>query len=100
MALAHSNKIDLSSIIEKLTCAPAKFLIESSNVLDNKLGTLQVGAPGDVTVFDPNEKWIVDSNQFASKGKNTPLDGSTLTGKVKLTIVQGKIQYSNIKNND
>lgn len=100
MALAHSNKIDLSSIIEKLTCAPAKFLIESSNVLDNKLGTLQVGAPGDVTVFDPNEKWIVDSNQFASKGKNTPLDGSTLTGKVKLTIVQGKIQYSNIKNDD
>ena len=100
MSLAQSDKIGLSSIIEKLTIAPAKFLIESSKILDNKLGTLQVGAPGDVAVFDPDEKWIVDPNQFASKGKNTPLDGSTLTGKIKLTIVRGTIQYSDLKNND
>ena len=100
MELAHSNKIDLSSLIEKLTCAPAKFLTESSKVLDNKLGTLKIGAPGDVAIFDPSEKWIVDPNQFASKGKNTPLNGSTLTGKIKLTIVRGKIQYSDIKNDD
>tara|TARA_Y100000588_G_scaffold95346_1_gene103416 strand:- start:12825 stop:14225 length:1401 start_codon:yes stop_codon:yes gene_type:complete len=100
MSLAQSDKMGLSSIIEKLTIAPAKFLIQSSKILDNKLGTLQVGAPGDVAVFDPDEKWIVDPNQFASKGKNTPLDGSTLTGKIKLTIVRGTIQYSDLKNDD
>ncbi|MEJ2048215.1 MAG: amidohydrolase family protein, partial [Dehalococcoidia bacterium] len=57
------------------------------------LGTLKVGAPADITIFDPNMEWLVDPQAFASKGKNTPLAGSVLKGKVVATIAQGRLVY-------
>jgi dihydroorotase len=56
-------------------------------------GTLAVGAPADVVVFDPNEEWIVDPARFASKGKNTPLAGLRLRGRVRLTLLGGATVY-------
>jgi dihydroorotase len=57
------------------------------------LGTLKEGAPADVTIFDPGAEWIVDTSKFASKGHNSPLEGSTLKGKVVATIVAGEPVY-------
>jgi dihydroorotase len=57
------------------------------------LGTLEVGSAADVTIFDPNLEWTVDINKFISKGKNTPLNGKRLKGKVMATIYQGKLVY-------
>ncbi len=74
-------------LIEKLTVAPARFL-------GKNLGTLKAGAPADVTVFDPDAEWVVDSKQFASKGKNTPLDGATLKGRVSATIYAGEVVHT------
>ena len=79
LSLYHNSKLDLTTIIKKLTSDPAEFL-------GSNLGTLKVGRPADVTVFDLDEDWKVDTNLFLSKGKNTPLDGATLTGKVKATF--------------
>ena len=56
-------------------------------------GRLSLGGEADFTIFDPNETWTVDPEQFASKGRNTPFAGRELTGKVKYTIVGGKIVY-------
>jgi dihydroorotase len=89
MGLVHSQKISLTTLIAKLTCEPAKILGEKQG----RLGTLAVGASADVTVFDPEREWVVDTRDFASKGRNTPLAGEKLKGKVIATIYQGKIVY-------
>lgn len=87
MKLVHSKRIDLNTLIAKLTVEPAL-------VLDIPLlGTLKVGAPGDVTIFDPDEEWEVDADLFASLGRNTPLDGQMLKGKVMATVFGGKVVY-------
>ena len=89
MDLVHNGQLGLSTLIAKLTCEPAK-------IVGNKygtLGTFSIGAPADVTLFDPDMNWVVDTAVFASKGKNTPLAGSVLKGKVMATISQGKLVY-------
>jgi len=87
MKLVHSKQIDLTMLIAKLTAEPAR-------VLDIPLlGTLKIGAPGDVTIFDPDAQWQVDADMFASMGSNTPLNGKTLTGKVMATVFGGKVVY-------
>ena len=89
MTLVHDRQLTLATLIAKLTGEPAKIIGNKWG----KLGTLTVGAPADVTIFDPDLEWIVDTEAFASKGKNTPLAGSSLKGKVKATIAQGKLVY-------
>jgi len=89
MSLVHNGEISLATLIAKLTSEPAKIIGNKYT----KLGTLATGAPADVTIFDPNLEWVVDIKDFASKGKNTPLAGERLKGRVMATIFQGKIVY-------
>lgn len=87
MSLVHSGAIGLPLLIEKLTYAPARILRRPD------LGALKPGAPADVVLIDPNAEWVVDTAKFASKGKNTPLNGATLRGKIAATLVAGRIAY-------
>ena len=89
MGLVHRGEIGLPLLISKLTYEPARIIGK-----DGGLGVLKVGAPANITIFDPDREWVVDSSQFASKGKNTPYDGYRFKGKVMATIVDGKIVYS------
>ena len=88
MSLVHGGEITLPLLVEKLTVAPARFLGRSD------LGTLKEGAPADITIFDPDSEWVVDADSFASRGKNTPLDGVALKGQVVATIVGGEVRYA------
>ncbi len=87
MSLVHSDAIELSWLIDRMTAAPARFLGRSD------LGSLRLGTQADVTIFDPDADWTVDAENFASRGKNTPLDGVTLRGQVVATIVGGEVVY-------
>ena len=87
MILAHSGAIGLPLLVEKLTLAPARFLRRED------IGTLRQGAVADITIIDPDAEWVVDTARFASKGKNTPLDGATLRGRVAATVVGGEVVY-------
>jgi dihydroorotase len=89
MGLVHAGKMSLNHLIAKLTAGPAKIL----DGRFGKLGTLAVGAPADIVIFDPETSWTVEAVKFASKGKNTPLNGKTLKGKVLTTIYNGKVVY-------
>ena len=89
MSLVHDGQLTLSILISKLTCEPARII----GTRYGKLGTLSIGAPADVTIFDPDKEWLVDTRAFVSKGKNTPLAGSTLKGKVVATIFGGNLVY-------
>ena len=82
--LVHRGVIDLPTLIDRMACAPARLF---------KLpgGSLRRGSVADVTVFDPDAAWTVDPTRFLSKGRNTPYTGQTLRGRVRLTIVGGRV---------
>jgi dihydroorotase len=88
MSLVHQGEISLTQLISKLTCEPAKVIGGNG-----ELGTLKTGAPANITIFDPEREWIVNSRSFASKGKNTPYDGYKFKGKIMATIANGRIVY-------
>jgi len=88
MTLVHSGKMDLKTLISKLTVEPAQILD-----VPGVTGKLADGGPADIVVFDPERVWTVDPLQFLSKGRNTPLAGATLKGKVLLTVSRGQIAY-------
>jgi dihydroorotase len=89
MSLVHDREISLVTLIAKLTYEPARIIGNKYG----KLGTLAIGASADVTLFDPTLEWVVDTKAFASKGKNTPLAGERLKGKVMATIHGGNLVY-------
>jgi len=87
ISLYHRGDLELKTIISKLTVEPA-------NVIQQReLGTLVPGAPADITVFDPNAQWTVDPSAFISKGRNTPLAGIILKGRVMATIYGGRFRH-------
>jgi dihydroorotase-like cyclic amidohydrolase len=47
----------------------------------------------DIVIFDPDEAWTVDPTQFASRGRNTPLAGVPLRGRVRMTLLDGVVVY-------
>jgi len=82
--LVHKKKaLTLNKVIEMYTLNPARLLS-----LDR--GTLSVGAPGDVTLIDPDLEWTYDKEATASLSKNTPFHGTTMKGRAVRTIVGGK----------
>ena len=72
---------------EKMSYNPAR-------IVGIDKGDIQPGKKADVVIFDPNETYRIDKNTFASKGRNTPFDGRRVTGRVKMTICDGTIVYS------
>jgi dihydroorotase len=84
--LVRQNKFKLAHVIDLLTRRAAA-------VLKLPAGTLTPGAVADVCVFDPDEAWLYDSRKGFSKSLNSPWSGQTLTGRVKTTIVSGRIVY-------
>jgi dihydroorotase len=86
LRLVHAGSMSLFDVVSSLTARPA-------NVFGLEAGTLASSAPGDVVVFDPDREWCVDPAQFASKGRNTPLAGHILRGRVIATIVGGEVLY-------
>ena len=94
MTLVHDGAIDLPTLIARLTIGPAQaWDLERRTGVDG-IGTLAPGAPGDVVLLDPDAEWTVDPAEFASLGKNTPLAGRTLRGRVAATIFAGELVHS------
>ncbi len=87
--LVHRQVIDVSTLVERMACAPTRLF---------KLpgGTLRRGSAADVTVFDPDASWTVDPARFLSKGRNSPYAGQTLRGLVALTVVDGRVIYRRV----
>lgn len=91
MRLVQDRIITLSWLIDRLTIGPARALVLDRIVPG--IGTLAAGAPADIVLLDPDAAWTVEPERFASKGKNTPLAGVTLTGAVRTTIAGGRIVH-------
>ena len=88
LKLVHEEKISLLRMVEALTLSPAQILGFADR------GSLAKGKLADITIFDLNETVIIDSSRFFSKSRNTPFEGMKLKGRVKKSIVGGKIVYN------
>ena len=83
-SLVKPGHLTLMELLKKMTCNPASLY---------KLpgGSIEVNAPADFVIFNPDEEWVVDG--FVSKSKNSPFLGVKLFGKIYYTICDGKIIY-------
>lgn len=84
--LVQQNKFSLSAAVAAASATPSKIL-----GIDG--GHLGAGSRADLCVFDPEKRWQVSSSALLSIGKNTPLIGQTVTGKVVMTMVNGRIVH-------
>ena len=84
--LVRDGVLSLSEAVQKLTMNPAR-------ILGLPYGTLSVGKSADLTIFDAQAGWRLDPLASQSRSQNTPFAGWELTGKVRLTMVDGRVVY-------
>ena len=83
--LVKGGYMTLEQLVEKMSRGPAAIAKVAG-------GEIKVGVAADMVMVDEKE-WTVDAQKFLSKGKNTPLDGKTLSGRVLMTFNDGKMVY-------
>jgi len=87
LRLARDSGLPLTTIIERLTCGPAR-------ILGLDLGHLSIGATADVCVFDPDAETLLESGALRSRGQNSPFIGWALPGRVTHTLLEGRVVYA------
>ena len=98
VGLETSVALTITNLVKKGHITPlqmaAKMSYNPAKVLGINKGTLNEGAIADVTIINPNKGYVIDSNEFASKGKNTPFNGYRVSGEVEYTILNGNVVYN------
>lgn len=84
--LVQGGYISLNKLSEVMSKNPGEIMGLNKGIVDK-------GYDGDIVLVDTKEPYRISSNEFASKGKNTPFDGMQVTGRIVLTIKGGKIVY-------
>ncbi|WP_277058808.1 dihydroorotase [Trichlorobacter lovleyi] len=87
LKLVDEGLLTLAQLVEKMSCNP-------SELLGLGRGSLKAGSVADITVIDPAKQWTVTESVLASKSKNSPWLGATMTGAAACTVVGGKIVFS------
>jgi dihydroorotase len=85
--LYHTGKLSLPDIV-KLMC------VNPRRILGIDGGSLAAGQAADITLFNPDEEWVVEPDKFKSKSRNSCFKNMTLKGRVKYTIVNGEVVYA------
>ena len=83
--LVGAGVLDLPRAVAALSTAPAR----SRGVVGHG-GPIEAGAPANLVLFDPSERWTVDPRRLHSRSRNTPYAGRTLTGRVVHTLLRGR----------
>jgi dihydroorotase len=84
--LIDKGILDWADAIQKMTTNPAR-------IFNLPGGTLGIGKDADITVIDPDKKWIVQADKFRSRSKNSPFIGYKLSGQVTMTILRGGVVF-------
>lgn len=84
--LVKAGVLTLEQLTDRMSAAPAR-------ILGLEGGVLAEGNAADIMLADLNAKYVIDSKDFVSKGKNTPFNGTEVYGKVCCTIVDGDVKY-------
>ena len=91
LAAVDAGRLPLARAIAALTSGPAAAC--SARRAGPARGGSTEGAPADLVVFDRSASWRVEASTLASRGKNSPLIGRELAGRVLLTVAGGRIAY-------
>lgn len=86
LQLAEDGVLTLSEALARLTVGPAR-------ILGIEAGTLRPGATADICIFDPDQEWRLDEGAILSRGRNTPFLGKQLKGRVRYTLLDGRIVH-------
>jgi dihydroorotase len=86
LRMAGEIQMPLDRLVTVMSLNPARILRVEG-------GTLSIGAAANVTVVDPERRWVVDAARFQSKGRNTPFDGMEMRGQAVATIVGGRVVW-------
>jgi dihydroorotase len=84
--LVKTGVLPMRRFVEALTTAPAK-------IAGLPAPSLAEGAPADVTLIDPSAAWTIEPARLRSKSKNTPFMKRTVTGRVRMTVVAGRVIF-------
>jgi dihydroorotase len=87
--LVATGLIDLATMIERMSCAPARAM----RLDERGLGSLRAGSMADVTLLDPHLEWTVDAAAFQSRSRNTPFGGRRLRCRAVRTLVGGRTAW-------
>jgi len=83
----NEEQVPASRAVELLCSKPA-------DIIKVQAGSLRVGMPADLCLFDPELDWIVGPQTLVSQGKHTPFHGLPMQGRVQLTMVNGNVGFS------
>ncbi len=86
--LHREHGMPIPRLVELMSTAPARIAGLSH------AGSLRPGRPADLTLFDPAAEWTCDATRTHSKSRNTPFHGTPMLGKVRATLVAGKIVFT------
>jgi dihydroorotase len=83
---AEESGLSLLTALARITCDPAAILGIAG-------ASLEAGQPADICIFDPQESWRLTADALRSQGKNTPLLGQEISGRVKMTLLGGRVVF-------
>ncbi|MGE0880074.1 MAG: dihydroorotase [Acidimicrobiia bacterium] len=87
LALALTElQLPIERLLALMSWKPAAI----AGIADEHGGHLSIGRPGNLCVIDPRSTWTVDPWKLASRSRNTPYAGRTLTGRVRHTLLHGE----------
>ncbi|MDP8215869.1 MAG: amidohydrolase family protein [Candidatus Kaelpia imicola] len=91
LKLVNEGKIDIFSLIEKLTSNPARIFSfkDRGNILENYLA--------DIIVVDPDLKWKFSQEDIESKSKNSPFLNMELKGRARTVVSKGRVLVDDFK---
>ncbi|MER6829971.1 dihydroorotase [Streptosporangium sp. NPDC000563] len=84
-AMVDTGLLDWAGVAERMSVAPARI-----GRLQGQGRPIEVGAPANITLYDPSVRAAVDPGGYASKSRNTPYEGLTLPGRVVATLLRGR----------
>ena len=86
LGLVEKKVLPLARLIEALTSAPAR-------IVSLPIPRIKDGARADLVLIDPDERWTIAPERLRSKSHNTPFLGREVKGRVRMTVVAGKIVF-------
>ncbi len=84
-AMVETGLLDWAGVADRMSFRPARIGRLSGQGLP-----LEVGAPANITLYDPAVRTPVDPTAMVSRSRNTPYQGLTLPGRVVATFLRGR----------
>ena len=86
LAWARDHKVSVEKTLALLTSGPAR-------ILKRDAGEIREGGQADLCLYAPEEPWLITADTLHTQGRNTPFIGRELEGRVKATLVDGRLVY-------